>query len=266
MRKKVFQKFQISKKNLQFPGLDLEHARLAIKSMAKFHALGMAVKYKYPEEFEILKERSKCLKLNPEAFEGMKDSMVELLRQDSVMGKYIDKILPLLEENTENWIGIPPEPWATIIHADFWVNNMMFHKNAKGEVDDIKFVDFQNYLFQNPLNELVFFIGASVKTNLIADNLEDLLNFYYDSFIAIIKRMDCDESLFSREHFHEIIKTKAHTEFSHCAFILKILTIDVEVDGVEATKFDSMEFGIANQTFFERMRQLLFVYMDNNWI
>lgn len=249
-------------------GLDLEHSRMAIKAMAKFHALGMAVKYKYPEEFAKLKERCKCLKLNPEAFEGMKDSFLDLIRRDSVMGKYIDKITPLLDDNTDNWTGTPEEPWSTIIHADFWVNNMMFHKNSHEpeSVDDVKFVDFQNYLFQNPLNELIFFIGASIQTDLILDNLDDILNLYYDSFIEVMMRMDCDTSQFTRANFHERINKGAHTEFSHCAIILKILTIDIETDGVEATKLDSLEFGIANKRFYDRIRQLLLIFIERNWI
>lgn len=239
---------------------------MAIKAMAKFHALGMVMKYKYPEEFQHLKERCKCLKLNPEAFEDMKDSFMDTIRQDSVMGKYTEKIFPLLEANIDNWTGTPNEPWSTIIHADFWVNNMMFHKNSNQNVDDIKFVDFQNYLFQNPINELIFFIGASIQTDLIANNLDCLLNFYYDSFINVMTTMNCDISEFSRDNFHERIKIDAHKEFSHCAFILKILTIDIETDGVEATKLETMEFGSANPRFYNRMRQLLLIFIDKEWI
>lgn len=247
-------------------GLDLEHAKVAIRALAKFHALGMAVKYKRPDQFEELKIRSKCLTLNPDAFQGMKDSMMQAMHSDPEIEKYKSNWEPVMEMDPVNWTGIPEEPWSTIIHSDFWVNNIMFHKDPTGKVDDIKFIDFQNYLFQNPINELIFFIGANLITDLIPENLDSLLDLYYESFISVLKRLECDVSLFGRENFDEIMKKSANKEYSHCAFMLKVLTIDVENDGVDAKKLHSLQFDFVNAIFFDRMRKLTAIFVERNWI
>ena len=247
-------------------GLDLEHARVAIRALARFHALGMVVKYKRPDDFEVLKLHSKCLNFNPQNFQDLKNTMLNDFRTDTVISKYYSRIEPLLQMGTDIWTKTPEEPWSTIIHSDFWVNNMMFHKDSNGKVDDIKFVDFQNYLFQCPVNELIFFIGASVNIDQIPENLESLLDLYYESFISVLQRMDCDVTLFSKEKFDETVKNAAKKEFSHCSFMLKILTIDIEKDGVDPNKLNSMEFPTGNQLFYDRLRKLVILFVEKDWI
>ena len=246
--------------------MDLEHARVAIRALAKFHALGMAVKYKHPDQFEALKLHCKCFEVNQDFFQGAKDTLIKALHSDSDINKYKSKWEPLMELGVENWIGIPKEPWSTIIHSDFWVNNIMFHKNSTGKVDDIKFVDFQSYLFQNPINELMFFIVANVITDLIPKNLDSLLDFYYETFISNLTKMECDVSLFGRDKFNEKVKESARTEFNHYAFMLKILTIDVEKDGVDTSKLQTLEFETVNEIFFDRMRKLVSLLVERDLI
>ena len=253
--------------NCLIPGLDLEHARVAIKALAKFHALGMVLKYKHPDRVEALKFYAKYVITNQDFFQGIKDSVLKALHSNSDISKYKSNWEPLMKLGTENWmIGIPEEPWSTIIHCDFWVNNIMFRKNSTGKVDDIKFVDFQSYLVKDPINELIFFIMASVITDLIPKNLDSLLDLYYETFISILTKMECDVSLFGREKFDEKVKEGARLEFCHCAFMLKVITIVVEKDDDDTNRLQNLEFEIGNEIFFDRIRKIILLFLERGWI
>ncbi|KAL0109401.1 hypothetical protein PUN28_014462 [Cardiocondyla obscurior] len=248
-------------------GCDLEHSKVAIRAMARFHALGMVSKYKRPEYFEVLKERSKCLKLNMDEFEHFSTDMLDRIANDPQLAVYIDRCKLVIPVSIDRglWTAIPDEPWSTIIHADFWVNNFMFHRDENGRVDDIKFVDFQNYLFLNPLRELVFFIFSS--TEMDEDSVEELINLYYETFVSILKRMDCDTEQFAREKFDAKLFTDAKLEFLHLFFMLKILTVDVQETDL---KHDNMQEFIkhyqGNQMFIQRLRKIVFYFIKRNWI
>ncbi|XP_020278272.1 uncharacterized protein LOC109851991 [Pseudomyrmex gracilis] len=248
-------------------GCDHEHAKVAIRAMARFHALGMTAKYKRPEHFEILKQRSKCVEYDHKDFERMIDEMMKRIEKDPEIGVYINRCKTAVMDSLTNglWTAVPSEPWSTIIHADFWVNNILFHRDGDGRVDDVKFVDFQNYLFFSPLRELVFYIFSSTEVR--DDYIEELTDLYYETFLAVLKRMDCDTELFTRQKFSVNILADAKYEFMHLCFMLKILTMDVQETKFDYDKMENMlEVYQGNEMFIQRMRKVVSYFVKNNWI
>lgn len=235
--------------------------------MARFHALGMATKYKQPEYFEVLKERSKCLDLKTEEFEHFQEDMLKRIAGDSQLAVYIDRCEAAIRDSFGRgmWNLLPDEPWSTIIHADFWVNNVMFHRNENGQVDDIKFVDFQNYLFFNPLREMVFFLFCS--TDLSEDLVEQLIDLYHETFLAVLKRMGCDIEQFTREKFDAKLLADTRLESTHIFFMLKILTLDVQETELKLDNMkDFMMTYQGNQSFIQRLRKVVLYFVKRNWI
>lgn len=116
-------------------GLDLEHAKLALRELARFHGLGMAVRKLKPELF------AEAKKLMLEFPFEMSDSEMEkfvgqtfsMLSQDPRTAKHLDRIQESLKGL--DWKALisaePVEPWITITHGDFWVNNMMFREGTR---------------------------------------------------------------------------------------------------------------------------------------
>lgn len=237
--------------------------------MARFHALGMATKYKRPEYFEVLKERSKCLEMKwkNDEFERFQDDMLKRIAGDPPLAAYVDRCESAIRESFGRgmWDLPPDEPWSTIIHADFWVNNIMFHRNENGQVDDIKFVDFQNYLFFNPLREMVFFLLSS--TDVSEDDFEELIDLYHETFLGVLNRMGCDTEQFTREKFDAKLLTDTRLEAMHIFFMLKILTLDVKETEL---KYDNMKDFMmtyqGNQSFIQRLRKVVLYLVKRNWI
>ncbi|CAL1684010.1 unnamed protein product [Lasius platythorax] len=248
-------------------GCDLEHSRIAIRAMARFHALGMAVKYKQPEYFEVLKQRSKCIELMMEEFKNLQKDMLKRIAEDPEIAVYADRCNAAVSISMKQgmWDILPDEPWSTIVHADFWVNNIMFHRDENGRVDDVKFVDFQNYLFFNPLRELVFYLFSSTRVS--EDRVEELMDLYHETFLAVLARMGCDTEPFTREKFHDELMTQAKFEFMHLIFMLKILMLNTQEE--EFKKNDMQNFMKSyqgNQAFVQRQRKVILYFVQRNWI
>jgi hypothetical protein len=74
--------------------------------MARFHALGMATKYKRPEYFEILKERSKSTELKTEEFERFQEDMLKIIASDSQLAVYIDRCRVVIRDSFERGLWI----------------------------------------------------------------------------------------------------------------------------------------------------------------
>ncbi|XP_011633231.1 uncharacterized protein LOC105424616 [Pogonomyrmex barbatus] len=248
-------------------GCDLEHSRVAIRAMARFHALGMATKYKKPEYFEVLKERSKCVTIKFDEFKKAIDDMITNIEKDPDLAAYGDRCRTAINDSLHGgmWDIVPDEPWSTIIHADFWVNNIMFHCDENGRVDDIKFVDFQNYLFFSPLREMIFFLFSS--TDVGDDELEDLINLYHKTFLAVLSRMDCDTEQFTREKFNAKLPGDAKFEFGHLCFMLKILTLNTQETELRYDKMkDFMTTYQGNEAFKQRLHKVVLYFVRHNWI
>ncbi|XP_058804535.1 uncharacterized protein LOC131671814 [Phymastichus coffea] len=250
-------------------GLDLEHANVAILALARFHALGIAMRQHKPDQFEIIKKRSKCLDIEQDdSFEKVQQFYIKLMRKDPKISVHFERLnAAMTQETVTTWTAPPPEEWSTIVHSDFWVNNFMFRKDPNtGHVTDIKFVDFQNYLNLSPLRELTFFLMVSLDASTMENHFDNLLNFYYESFISVLKRLECNIQSFSKDKFDERMKIDAFHEFPHCPFMLRILSADVKND-LSSDQIENMMLGEQfTPLFIERLRRCVKKYAEKGWL
>lgn len=248
-------------------GLDLKHAKATLSTLARFHALGIAMKFQKPNTFETIKLRSKCLELNHDSFMEVVEYYKRIMREDPEISQHYDKILvPMSMDMQKMWTEPPPEPWSTVIHADFWINNFMFHKDPEsGRIDSIKFVDFQNYLIMSPLRELVFFLMTNLSAEVMECKFDELIDVYYENFIEELRRMNCDTKPFVRCKFDERIKIDAFNEFTHCPFMIKVMTAQVD-DKEKVNNFIGMFMEEVDPSFLERLRRCIKKYVEKGWL
>lgn len=251
-------------------GYDLEHSKHAIRAMARFHALGMAMKYKKPDMFEVFKYRSKCIDFeNNNDMQASNEILLKKMKEDPEMNVYYEKAVELFnpEVMLKAWKDPPNEPWSTIIHSDFWVNNILFHRGEDGKVDDVKFVDFQNYLFFSPLRELVFYLFSSVDDNVHENHIEELIDLYHKTFIDVLTRMRCDTTNFTREKFDAQLPKDGKIEFIHLTFMLKVLTLDTKETNMNYNGIQNfITHYEGNKLFEERLRRLVAYFGKHNWL
>lgn len=250
-------------------GCDLSHAKLVIKKLAKFHAFGMATKEKHSDLFNSFKVKSKCMEFrDADGWTNVVIKKLKLIENDEIMSRHFEDCKKAVECGGFNvWTDVPEEPWSTIIHADFWTNNIMFHKGDNDELDDVKFVDFQNYLFLAPTRDLTFFLACGLDKNVIMENVDELIDLYYETLIEKIKQLDCDIEPYTRESFDKRIQIDACIEFTHCVCMLKVITLDIDSDNLDTSNVvDIMENERVNDFFLERLRTFVSVFHARGWL
>lgn len=120
------------------------------------------------------------------------------------------------------------DTWSTICHSDYWTNNLMFHSNQDGNVDDMKFIDFQSYCFSNIFTDLVYFLYASLDDDTYCKHFDKMIDLYYDTFTSIINRLKVDVIEFTRVKFDEQSRKDAPCELIHNFIALLYHKVDAD--------------------------------------
>ena len=196
--------------------------------------------------------------------------ILDQIKKDPEISPYYErceKVLTGLKPG-EIWLDSFQEPWTTIIHCDFWVNNVMFRRSEKGKINGVKFVDFQIYLYASPMRDLIFFLYSSVKNDTTEEQVEDLMDLYYETLVNMLNKMKCNMDKFTKEGFKAKITEDGKREFMHIAFMIKVLTLNTkEINDFDVDKMHSVIVEhTGNQLFQERLRRLVLCSVKRNWI
>ena len=131
---------------------------------------------------------------------------------------------------------------------------------------DVKFVDFQNFLFLSPLRDLVFFVVANLDDEAMSENFDELVEYYREEFVGWLQRMQCDVKPFGKEAFYARIKLDAFEEFSHCPIMIKILTASVKEEARTRNLKDLLLRKDSEPLFLERLRRCVSKYVEKGWL
>ncbi|XP_023245852.1 uncharacterized protein LOC106639834 [Copidosoma floridanum] len=251
-------------------GLDVDHAKLAITELARYHALGIALKIKKPKLFE---EGKKYLEVFPfdtdnDFFDVALEYTTDMICSDERIAKYGDKVR---EKMKKKWASISQceiaNPiWLGISHGDLWVNNLMFRKADNGKLESVKFIDFQVSQVCSPLKDLPYFTCTSITMEVMDNHFEDLLDTYYAKFINVLETVGCDTSPFTRESFDEQLKNDAKNELFHCVMALKVFTNE-KSDDLDLNKMDSQIFSAKGSgLYLDRVWNAVSKFAEKGWL
>lgn len=251
----------------------MEHSISTLKSLAKFHALGLAAKLHYPSEFDSIKVQSDRVGFGSKALKLAYAGIVDLFKSNPLLKPYSDRIeaLNLRRKNVWDVDQVSHEPWTTIIHGDFWTNNIMFHKDELDTVDDLKFIDFQTYRFTDIFVDLVYFLGTSLSEEMMVSmHFDEMIDVYYDELIAVLRDLKVDLQDFEREKFDEGFKKDASLELLRCAVALNFFNFDVDENATEDDRKELFEILIKcrnpSERFLKKLLRLLQIYEEKGWL
>ncbi|XP_019769511.2 uncharacterized protein LOC109543988 [Dendroctonus ponderosae] len=228
-------------------GLDLPSAKVLLKYLASFHAAPLALKFKKPDVFKQLKEYLESTRppMPPAGPEGPggpggsggppkgppgapKYSLHKLVLEQMLTIPQCQPYLAKIEELRNRPSQAPfeqgpiREPWSTIVHSDFWVNNLMLKRN-EGKVE-VKIVDFQMCSYGSYAKDLVFFLLSSVQDSTQQSNLDELLRFYYEELVEVLHKVGVPELKLTFEEFLAEVKLEANSaEVLHALFFSTIV-------------------------------------------
>nr|XP_033329242.1 uncharacterized protein LOC117221964 [Megalopta genalis]XP_033329243.1 uncharacterized protein LOC117221964 [Megalopta genalis]XP_033329244.1 uncharacterized protein LOC117221964 [Megalopta genalis] len=209
-------------------GLDKEHTEFALKALARLHALTVALKLKKPQLFE--KIAAIVMEDNPndttlrclyDMIKKAQDDLHEMEEAKPYLDR-VDRTLEYCEQESKN-AKKPEEPWATLVHNDFWVNNMMFRHDARGQLLGVKIVDFQLSVYDYGIKDLIFFLVSSANREVLDHQLDHMIDYYYDSFVKSLKKLKVDTEKFSKKKFDEIVNYCGPVKLSQCLMMAQVI-------------------------------------------
>lgn len=254
-------------------GLDRKHTEFAIDNLARLHALTIALRMKKPQLYERIAAEVLMKVLN-ETTEKCVNDMVKKTQSDfesiEEIKPYLDRINRTIERNgqTKNNPEKPEEPWPTLIHNDFWVNNMMFRHNEKGEPVDMKIVDFQLCLCDYGIKDLIFFLISSANKEILDNNLDDMFELYYSCFIKMLKKLNVDTERFSKQKFDEILNRCGPEKFSQCVMMVQVIQAPKRNSSESKSVEDSDVFvNISdNEIYRQKLTHIVTLFDKRGWL
>ncbi|KAJ9592869.1 hypothetical protein L9F63_015447 [Diploptera punctata] len=265
-------------------GFNFGHMKLTVSKLAQFHALGIAIKLLKPEVFNdsIMKTCQKFDVANPDdddANENWITSIIDHVKHIPEIIPYLDKIEKRLRTNTQmrkDRREYPiREPFATIVHNDFWVNNVMFKYDESTDDTDknkssptgIKFVDFQGTIYASPVRDLIFLLFSSSEDGLLEKHYDNFIRRYHEEFIGLLTKLGCDTRLFTYEHFLEEINVCAVQEFSHILFMLNPISVNpsdtVKLANITSGNILQKKIG---EIYDRKAKTLVQKFVGNGWL
>lgn len=181
------------------------------------------------------------------------------------------------------------DQWGTMIHYDIWVgivtfnssenkkpslaysrlqtNNVLIKYEASKPIHCV-LVDFQIFEYGTPLNDVMFFLFCSVQLRLLEENLDDLLVYYYETFVANLKKMGVDTQSFTYSSYEAEVKCAVKNyEYFHAMWMLEPI-MDEAFKSVDDMKTLSANDALLNWTdeHIQKIKFITRLCIDKGWL
>jgi thiamine kinase-like enzyme len=234
-------------------GLDLEHCKMVVKALAKFHATSVALHKTDPSSMDMYSEG---LYRNTKEgrdhiknyFEKSMNALASNIEKWSGYERYSDRIRRLIPTAVDQIMeAIEPNKNSLNVlnHGDCWVNNILFRYCPKtGRIDDVKFIDFQITRFSSPALDLQYFLCTSTNDDIRFRERDHLLTEYHEELTDTLRSLGIDpEELTLQQLKEEFERKEVFGLLQVITMLSAILASSSEVPDLSEIKEDSVENG-----------------------
>ncbi|KAH8232366.1 hypothetical protein KR032_004871 [Drosophila birchii] len=174
-------------------GFDLEHTRLGLRKLAKMHAAAAVLNERKPgilTKFDHGIFNRHTTGFAP-FFENMCDVAADFAATCPELGEtYARKLREVrkrvMEYSTRVYDPQPGE-FNTLMHGDYWVNNVMMRYGERKEPLDMILIDFQFCSWSSPAVDLHYFFNTSVQPAIRYEHQEALIQYYHTVLVETLK-------------------------------------------------------------------------------
>ncbi|XP_055382977.1 uncharacterized protein LOC129613084 [Condylostylus longicornis] len=182
-------------------GLDEQHAKLALKKLAVFHACSVILDQQDPGCFK---------KFDHGVYNRYSDGISEFFCKtmykvcnviQNFGGEFINyskkirNLIPHWVEKERQCYDPKPNQLNVLAHGDFWSTNIMFKYDESGRPIDAILIDFQFTVWASPAIDLHFFVNTSLAGVPNIEEMENYVRFYYKEFLETLKLFDFETKL-----------------------------------------------------------------------
>jgi thiamine kinase-like enzyme len=231
-------------KNLdRYIGFNLEEAKLVLKELAGLHAVPLGIKMKHPDHFEKDIRPHLNEKIPHQSdFRDMILFLSDILFESDKCVSAVTKVQNAWKRiyDTSN-LYVPREPFATFSHCDVWINNIMIKHDDEGKPLKIKFVDFQIYNYKSPAVDVLNFLFTSVQTDVLKDDIDNLIKYYHGELISNLKQLDCSTEPFGFYELQKELKKDAHVVMCWALIFIPLVIFGPKGQGpnIQKGEFDN---------------------------
>jgi hypothetical protein len=254
-------------------GLDLSHCQLALRHLARFHGMSVALHKKDPKSMSSFNEVFYKEKNHPIISNYMEPAIKRLasaIANWPGYERFVDKITKVAESSVTRVTEVvkPKESSLSVLnHGDFWTNNIMFrYSSGSEEVVDAMFVDFQVSRFTSPALDLQYFMYTSPTEEVRFKHMDDLLEVYHIELRKVLQVLGCSEVKFTLQQLKKEFEDKAFFGLiTSCTLLNLILAdpkdaVDLEhltLDDMRAVEKNPMQEGFSGSIYRETFQKLL---------
>ncbi|XP_063366617.1 uncharacterized protein LOC134655084 [Cydia amplana] len=212
--------------------INWEYASTAVTELAKFHALGLALRDENPHEFTRVISR---LKFDASNHEQM-HSFIKMALENGSQGLNDDykERLHKYFSSTENLVKLMiMEGEHFLIHGDFKTSNLMYRRrNGKLEIVPL---DYQTLRGGNPVVDLMYFVFSGSDEEFRRLYYQQLMDHYFSQLTLALQQLHVDvEKVYPRVTFDaDLIKMRPLGLFLGLIMV-RVVTVAPE----EAPKMD----------------------------
>ncbi|GFG31624.1 hypothetical protein Cfor_03201 [Coptotermes formosanus] len=222
--------------------LDYEHCAVALRQLARFHAIFYGLKKAETSRFHAMVSKIKAQNFggaSPEYlnyfFKTVSYRAVKYLEGWQEMDQLtLDKLKVPLENAIQLFVDLlaPREPLAVLCHGDFCRNNILFGYVSGKPCDAILF-DFQAVKYASPAIDLSFFMYLNTSSELRSQHWDDLFGKYHATLIGTLAHIlgcSVEELLpdYGLEAFQKEFVDHGFYGYMICSFFLSQMLVDPE--------------------------------------
>ncbi|XP_050446796.1 uncharacterized protein LOC126849203 [Cataglyphis hispanica] len=250
-------------------GLDKMHMDFAISHLAKMHAITIGLKLKKPDFFKRVVLPILEYAVNEDAKDCVID-MVQKAHNDYKNMKEAESYLNKIEKTLEYAKSVtitPKEPWTTLVHNDFWVNNMLFKYDKTDKLINMKIVDFQLTIYDYGVHDLIFFLISSSRKEVLDEHLDDMIDLYYNSFIKCLESLSVNTNIFPKSQFMEQLNQCAPIRFKQCIMMVQVIQAarGSVTESTDTAEKDVFKGSINDENYKQKMLHILSVFDRKGW-
>ncbi|XP_030374816.1 uncharacterized protein LOC115624328 [Scaptodrosophila lebanonensis] len=215
-------------------GFDMTQMKRVLEKLAEFHAATVVWRQKnghYPEEFQktYLPANYQKSKSYQARVQSYKNAMVSWGLPD--YEQYVE-LIPTAEQFVQaaaRCFNTDPKEFKVLNHGDFWSSNIMLSYTQTGEVNQIRFVDFQLCKWGSPAQDLWEVIICSAHHSIRIKYFDYFVRKYHTHLVRCLQSLNYGKVPLLRELHMSMIKYGFwgyFTTFTHLVLIL--LPVDKE--------------------------------------
>lgn len=135
----------------------------------------------------------------------------KLIDVAKVIGNLADKIAKLsLTDLMDSYFNVTSPMKCglrVLVHADLWINNILYKLDAQGNAMDAKIIDFQMSFWGSPNADLIYLLFSSVMDDVKVKYFDDIIEWYYGELIECLWLLKYTESIPTVEDLKQDLMT-----------------------------------------------------------